>query len=310
MESVDVLSGVQPTGHAHLGNYLGAFRNWLDLQSEHRCFYCIVDLHALTTSPDPDELRVATYRMAETFLAIGLDPEHSTLFRQSDVPEHAELAWILQCLTPMGDLSRMTQFKDKSASQPKNINAGLFTYPVLQAADILLYRPRMVPVGDDQLQHLELTREIARRFNRRYGDYLPEPEALLTKAPRILGLDGENKMSKSLNNEVPLMATHEEIGKRIATAVTDPQRIRRDDPGNPEVCNVFSLHGHFTESARCSAIDQDCRGGSIGCVDCKRELADSIASALLPSGSVPTVSLPTEVRSMRSYKRVRPRHER
>jgi len=282
MDPVDVLSGVQPTGNAHIGNYLGAFRTWVDLQATRRCFYCIVDLHALTVQPDPAALRAAVHEMALVFLAIGLDPGRSALFVQSQVPGHAELAWILQCLTPMGDLSRMTQFKDKSAERPKGVNAGLFTYPVLQAADILIYRADRVPVGEDQVQHLELARELARRFNRTYRPIFPEPQPILSKAPRILGLDGDSKMSKSRNNQVPLLASPEEIEKRIRTAVTDPGRVRRNDPGRPEVCNVFALHGHFSPAAEVKAVEEECRSAARGCVDCKIQLARNLAASLAP----------------------------
>ncbi|HEX9794710.1 MAG TPA: tryptophan--tRNA ligase [Planctomycetota bacterium] len=282
IEKVDVLSGVQPTGQAHVGNWLGAFQNWVTMQEAGNCFYCIVDLHALTSTPNPPALRAASLEMARVFLAIGLDPGRSALFLQSDVPSHAELAWVFQCLTPMGDLQRMTQFKDKSAKQPKNINVGLFTYPVLQTADILIYKAASVPVGEDQVQHLELAREIARRFNNRYTPIFPEPEPRLAKASRIMGLDAVNKMSKSLGNHVPLLAPPEEIHKRVRKAVTDPQRVRREDPGRPEVCNVFALHGHFTPATDVAGIAADCRSAALGCVDCKTRLADNMAARLAP----------------------------
>lgn len=282
MEKVDVLSGIQPTGSAHVGNYLGAFKQWLELQESRRCFYCIVDLHALTTQPKAEELRAASFEMARLFLAIGLHPEKSALFIQSQVPGHADLAWILECLTPMGELARMTQFKDKAEDQ-KTVNTGLFAYPVLQAADILIYRAREVPVGEDQVQHLELTREISRRFNRVYKkQLLPEPKPLLSPAPRILGLDGTAKMSKSKGNHIPLLAEPKEIEKRVKTAVTDPQRLRRDDPGRPEVCNVFALHGHFSTPEEVEVVDAECRSAARGCVDCKLQLARNMADYLAP----------------------------
>ncbi len=281
-EKVDVLSGIQPTGEAHVGNYLGALKQWVEMQEARRCFYCIVDLHALTTQPDPEALRRASFDLARVFLAIGLDPERSALFLQSEVPGHADLAWVFQCLTPMGELQRMTQFKDKAGAQQGKVNVGLFTYPVLQAADILIYRAREVPVGEDQVQHLELAREIARRFNRVYGKLFPEPRARLSRAARIQGLDGSGKMSKSRNNHIPLLAPPEEIHKRVRKAVTDPQRLRRDDPGRPEVCNVFSLHGHFSPEATVREIEEGCRSAALGCVDCKRMLAENMAAALAP----------------------------
>ncbi|KAA3608253.1 MAG: tryptophan--tRNA ligase [Planctomycetota bacterium] len=282
MEKVDVLSGIQPTGLAHIGNYLGALRNWVSLQESKRCFYCVVDLHALTTLPKGKELRRSSLEMAKVLMACGVDPERSALFLQSAVPGHTDLAWAFQCMTPMGDLSRMTQFKDKSADQPKNINAGLFTYPVLQAADILIYRAGEVPVGEDQVQHLELAREIARRFNRTYRNLFPEPQPCLTKAPRILGLDGTKKMSKSQNNHIPLLATPPQLQKLVGKAVTDPQRVRRDDPGRPEICNVFSLHGHFSRPEEVQTVETDCRSAALGCVDCKRRLAENMAQSLEP----------------------------
>lgn len=282
MEAVDVLSGVQPTGQAHIGNYLGAFKTWVELQDSRRCFYCIVDLHALTAAPEPAALRAATLEMAKVFLAIGLDPERSALFVQSEVAEHCELAWILQCQTPMGELARMTQFKDKSQSQPQNVNVGLYTYPVLQAADILVYRARGVPVGEDQVQHLELAREIARRFNRSYGEVFPEPQPVLSKTPRILGLDGAAKMSKSKGNHIPLLAPPAEIERLLRGAVTDPQRQRRSDPGRPEVCNVFTLHQHFSTPEEVAVVDAECRSAARGCVDCKLQLARNMAARLAP----------------------------
>lgn len=280
--AVDVLSGVQPTGQAHVGNYLGAFKTWVELQEARRCFYCIVDLHALTAAPDPRALRAASLELAKVFLALGLDPVRSVLFRQSDVPEHCELAWILQCQTPMGDLSRMTQFKDKARSQPQNVNAGLFTYPVLQTADILIYRAREVPVGEDQVQHLELAREIARRFNRTYREIFPEPQPILSPAPRILGLDGAQKMSKSKGNHIPLLAPPDELRALVRTAVTDPQRQRRGDPGRPEVCNVFTLHSFFSPPPELGQVEAECRSAARGCVECKEHLARNMAASLAP----------------------------
>ena len=277
-----IFSGIQPSGSVHIGNYLGALKSWIDLQSkESETLYCVVDLHALTQTPKAEELRENTQRIVKAFLAIGLDPEKSILFRQSDVPEHAELAWILSCVTSMGDLSRMTQFKEKSEKQ-KFVNLGLFSYPVLMAADVLLYRAEKVPVGEDQVQHLELAREIARRFNSRFGDTFPEPQPILSKAPRILGLDGIKKMSKSLNNEIGLFETPEEIWKKLSTAMTDPARQRRTDPGEPTKCNVFTLHGFFSSEKKCEELAVGCRTAGIGCMDCKKVLSENIAQALEP----------------------------
>lgn len=273
---VRTMSGIQPTGNLHLGNYLGALVNWVAMQQQYEAFFCVVDLHALTQRPAADVLQRAVREVTIGILASGVDPEHSTLFVQSQVPQHAELAWILSCLTPIGDLNRMTQFKDKSQHQPENVNVGLFTYPVLQAADIVLYGAERVPVGEDQEQHLELARETVRRFNHVYGDTLVEPQVFRSHAPRVMGLDGETKMSKSRNNEIGLFETAEETLQKLRGAKTDPARLRRSDPGNPDVCNVFSLHKFFTPKDQLAEIDAGCRSAALGCVDCKKMLADNI----------------------------------
>jgi len=271
-----IMSGVQPTGNLHIGNYLGALVNWVRMQTQFDCFYSIVDLHALTRRPEPEQLRAAVREVAIGVLASGVDPERATLFVQSHVPQHAELAWVLTCLTPMGDLNRMTQFKDKSSQQPDNVNAGLFTYPVLQTADIVLYRADRVPVGEDQEQHLELARETVRRFNGIYGDTFPEPQVVRGEAPRVLGLDGEKKMSKSLNNEIGLFETAEETMQKLRGAKTDPARLRRTDKGNPDVCNIFSWHGFFTGEQERQEIAAGCRSAALGCVECKQKLARNL----------------------------------
>ncbi len=276
-----IFSGIQPSGTMHIGNYLGAVQNWVRLLDDYEAFYCIVDLHAITIPYEPAELRERVFDLAVGLLASGLDPERCTLFVQSAVPEHAELQWLLGTVTPLGELQRMTQFKDKSRNL-ESVNAGLLTYPVLQAADILLYLGERVPVGEDQQQHLELSREIARRWNGRFGDYFPEPLPLITEGKRILGLDGASKMSKSKGNTIPLLAEPDELRALLRTAVTDPARVRRDDPGNPDVCNVFSLHGYFSPSAERAEIDGLCRTAGIGCVDCKNRLADNMANSLEP----------------------------
>jgi tryptophanyl-tRNA synthetase len=273
---VRTMSGIQPTGNLHIGNYLGALVNWVELQKRYEAFFCVVDLHALTQRPEPQALQLAVRELATGILASGVDPEKCTLFVQSHVPQHTELTWILTCLTPMGDLNRMTQFKDKSAHQPDNINAGLFTYPVLQTADIVLYRAEQVPVGEDQEQHLELARETVRRFNFVYGDTFPEPKVVRSIAPRVLGVDGESKMSKSRNNEIGLFETAEETWQKLRGAKTDPQRLRRSDPGNPLVCNIFSYHGFFTPEAQREEIATGCRSAQLGCVDCKKMLAHNL----------------------------------
>ncbi len=277
-----VFSGMQPSGEAHLGNYLGALRPWVQLQREYDCVFCIVDDHAITAGGNPADMPKNVVDLAVSFLAVGLDPEQAIIFVQSDVPEHTELAWLFNAVTPVGDLERMTQYKDK-AQHFESIPAGILNYPILQAADILLYKGEAVPVGEDQRQHLELTRDIARKFNAAYGETFPETEALIDKGVgRILGLDGEAKMSKSLGNTVGILAEPDEVWGRVRTAVTDPQRVRRDDPGRPEVCNVFTLHGHFTDAETRADIEVKCRAGEIGCVDCKRILSDNIAEAFGP----------------------------
>ncbi len=271
-----LFSGIQPSGELHLGNYLGAVRNWVELQASHFCYFCIVDYHAITQSYERKEMRQRVFDMAVDVLACGVDPERAVLFVQSSVPEHTELCWVLNSVTQFGDLSRMTQFKDKAARQAENINVGLFDYPVLQAADILLYKAVAVPVGQDQVQHLELTRRVARGFNNRFGKVFPEPEALLSSVPKLLGLDGKAKMSKSLDNTISLNATEKKIRKSLAQAATDPARVTREDAGNPEVCNLFTLHGFFSDQERQEWVREGCTTAGIGCVDCKTALADNI----------------------------------
>ncbi|MBT8336952.1 MAG: tryptophan--tRNA ligase [Gemmatimonadetes bacterium] len=276
-----IFSGMQPSGEAHLGNFLGALKPWVELQEQHDCIWCIVDDHAITSGSDPKELPRRTFDLAVSYLAVGLDPEKAILFVQSDVAEHTELAWLFNAVTPVGDLERMTQYKDKS-QQFESVPAGILNYPILQAADILLYRADAVPVGEDQRQHLELTRDIARKWNAAYGDYFPEPEGLIGTVGRIVGLDGNAKMSKSLGNTVGILADPDEIWGRVRTAVTDPQRVKRNDPGRPEVCNVYTLHGHLTDPLRVEEIADQCRTAEIGCVDCKRILAESISETFAP----------------------------
>ncbi len=272
---------MQPSGEAHLGNYLGALRQWVELQETHECFFCVVDEHAITGEYSPSDLPGRVFDLAVSFLAVGLDPARSTIFVQSDVSEHVVLAWLFNAVAPVGELERMTQYKDKSTNL-ESIPVGLLNYPVLQTADILLYRADLVPVGEDQLQHLELSREIARRWNARFGEYFPEPQPVISRAGRILGLDGNAKMSKSLGNTVGILAEPEEIWERVRTAVTDPQRVRRTDPGRPEVCNVYSLHKFFTPPEELPDIAAQCRGATRGCVDCKRILSDHIAEHFAP----------------------------
>ncbi len=277
-----VFSGIQPSGELHLGNYLGAVRNWVSLQDQYRCFFCVVDLHAMTQDYDVGHLAPRTIEMATDLLACGIDPEKATLFVQSSVPQHAELAWVLNTVTPFGELGRMTQFKDKSEKQPENINVGLFTYPVLQAADIILYKGTRVPVGADQIQHLELAREIVRKFNARWGETFPEPQPLLSTTPKILGLDGDAKMSKSLGNTITLNEPDKPIRDKLRVAATDPARKRRTDPGNPDVCNIHTLHTFFSGPEKLQWVREGCRSAGIGCIECKGALADNVIAHLEP----------------------------
>jgi tryptophanyl-tRNA synthetase len=270
------MSGIQPTGNLHIGNYLGALVNFVELQQRYESFFCVVDMHALTRRPAADDLRRAVREVALGMLASGVDPERATLFVQSDVPQHAELAWVLTCLTPLGDLNRMTQFKDKSEQQPENVNAGLFTYPILQTADIALYRAECVPVGEDQDQHLELARETLRRFNHVYGETFPEPQTVRSNAPRVIGVDGEAKMSKSKGNEIGLFETPDETWQKLRGAKTDPARLRRTDPGTPEVCNIYAYHRFFSPPDTIAEVAAGCRSAALGCVDCKRMLAANL----------------------------------
>jgi tryptophanyl-tRNA synthetase len=277
-----VFSGIQPSGELHIGNYLGAVHNWVRLQDQYRSTICVVDLHAITQNYEVADLKKRTLDMALDLLACGIDPERTTLFVQSTVPEHTELNWILNTVAPFGELSRMTQFKDKAARQEDNINAGLFTYPVLQAADIILYKATLVPVGVDQVQHLELAREITRRFNARWGDTFPEPKPLLTATPKVLGLDGQAKMSKSLGNTMLLAEPDDQIRKKLATAATDPRRVRRKDPGNPDDCNIGTMHKAFSDKERLEWVYQGCTTAGIGCLECKSALADNVIKHLTP----------------------------
>lgn len=277
-----VFSGIQPSGELHIGNYLGAVQNWVRLQSQHDCLFSIVDLHAITQLYDPADLAPLTLDMAVSLFAVGLDPEKSIIFVQSHVAEHSELNWLLTTITPLGELERQTQFKDKSQSQ-ESVPAGLLAYPILQAADVLLYKASLVPVGEDQIQHLELMREIARRWNARYGQgYFPEPQPLLTKTKRVLGLDGKAKMSKSLGNTIGLFDAPETIWEKLRPAATDPARVTRKDPGNPDICNIFTIHQGFSPPETVAEVAHKCRTAGWGCLDCKRVLADNMIAALTP----------------------------
>jgi tryptophanyl-tRNA synthetase len=279
-----IFSGIQPSGELHIGNWLGAVQNWVNLQRSYESLICIVDLHAITGKYDKDTLAQRTRDMAIGLLAAGIDPGRATLFVQSHVPQHSELQWLLNSVTPLGELERMTQFKDKS-QKFESVPAGLLNYPVLMAADILLYRADLVPVGEDQVQHLELTREIARKWNAEFGRgevFFPEPQPILTEAKRITGLDGQAKMSKSLGNTIGLLDTPNEIWEKLRPAKTDPARVTRKDPGNPEICNIFHLHRHFSPPETVALVAENCRGAKWGCLDCKRVLADNMIATLAP----------------------------
>ena len=268
-----VLSGMRPTGNLHLGNYLGALDNWVRLQDEYDCFYFVANWHALTTdAQNSGQAPESTIEMAADWLGAGLDPERSTLFIQSLVPEHAELHLIFSMVTPLGWLERVPTFKEMVEQLGLDSPSyGLLGYPLLQAADILMYKAQWVPVGIDQVPHVELTREVARRFNHTWKPVFPEPGAKLTQIPKVPGTDGR-KMSKSLNNAILLSDTAEEITAKIKPMVTDPARKRRSDPGNPEICPVFDLHKIFTPDAEREAAATGCRTAGIGCLDCKAVL--------------------------------------
>ncbi len=278
-----VFSGARPTGRQHLGNYLGAIKNYVDMQDDFDCVYCIVDVHALTTMETTLELKQNTYDMALDWLAAGIRPEESIVFIQSHVPQVMELHTYLSMVTPLGKLTDLPTFKEKVRTQPDNVNYGLVGYPVLMSADILLYKANFVPVGIDQAPHLEFARECVRSFNYRYNTkVLIEPQMKATEFPKVLGTDGVNKMGKSLNNHIELASTPEETQKRVMTMVTDPQRLRKTDPGNPDVCNVYSLHKMFTPADDVAEINVECRRAGIGCVDCKKKLAASLNAHLEP----------------------------
>jgi tryptophanyl-tRNA synthetase len=278
-----VFSGARPTGRQHLGNYLGAIRNYVALQDDYECVYCIVDLHALTTVEDTENLRQNTLEMALDWLAAGIRPDESIVFIQSHVPEVTELHTILSMVTPLGKLSELPTFKDKVRQQPDNVNYGLLGYPVLMAADIVLYKTDVVPVGIDQAPHLEFTREVVRSFNYRYHtNVLIEPQMKTTEVPKVLGIDGKEKMSKSLNNHIELAATPEETKKRVLQMVTDPARVTRSDPGNPDICNVYTMHKIFSPQADVDMVNVECRRAGIGCVQCKTLLAKNMNAHLEP----------------------------
>jgi len=280
-----VLSGMRPSGKLHLGNFLGALSNWRNLQQEYHCFFFIADWHALTSDyADTSEIKNNILEMGIDWLACGLDPEKSTLFIQSRVPEHAELHLLLSMVTPLPWLERVPSYKEQRQEiKDKDLETyGFLGYPVLQAADIIIYKADFVPVGIDQVPHVEITREIARRFNNLYKKAVfPEPAVLLTEVPKLVGTDGR-KMSKSYNNAIYLSDPPKVVAGKLKTMVTDPQRVRRTDPGNPEVCPVFSLHKVFSSNEERARIDPACRTAAIGCIDCKEILAKNLISWMNP----------------------------
>jgi tryptophanyl-tRNA synthetase len=268
-----LFTGIQPTGELHLGNYFGAVKNWVALQHDYHSHFSVVDYHAIITRYAPADMPGRVMDMAIGLIACGIDPEKSLLFIQSEVPGHADLTWIFNTITPLGELERMTQYKDKAKQNKENINVGLLDYPVLQAADILIYKGEVVPVGEDQVQHIEFTREVARYFNKQYGDVFPECTALLTKTPRVMGLDGEGKMSKSKGNHIGVFETEAAVWEKLRPAKTDPARIKRADPGTPEKCTIYSFHQLFTpEPVLSETVHRGCTSAGIGCIDCKKIL--------------------------------------
>ncbi|OGQ92860.1 MAG: tryptophan--tRNA ligase [Deltaproteobacteria bacterium RIFOXYA12_FULL_61_11] len=283
LSSPRMFSGVQPTGDLHLGNYLGAIASWIKLLDQHPGIFAIVDYHAITVPFQARDLASLRREAALTYLACGLDPERCLIFEQSRVPEHTELAWIFSTLCPMGLLERMTQFKDKKQQHAASINLGLFAYPVLQAADILLYNAELVPVGEDQAQHLELTRELARKFNTAFGQLFVEPQTYLSKTPRLLGIYGKEKMSKSKGNHIPLLSDEKTLRKTINRCTTDTKRITATDPGVPADCPMFSnLHTSFTPEAERAQILAGCTTATLGCGACKAILFEHLNTVLTP----------------------------
>jgi tryptophanyl-tRNA synthetase len=268
----------------HLGNYFGALRNWVELQDRYPCYFFVADWHALTSDyADPSKIRQATFDAIADWLAAGLDPDRSTIFLQSEVKEHAELHLLLSMITPLPWLERVPTFKSQQQElADRDLNTyGFLGYPLLQTADVIIYRAAFVPVGEDQASHLELAREIVRRFNHFYGPVFPEPQPLFTATPTVPGLDGR-KMSKSYGNTIPLTASADELRALVMTMFTDPNRIRRSDPGNPDICNLFQFHKLFSDPATIARVDRECRAAQIGCVDDKKLLAEIMIEILKP----------------------------
>lgn len=277
-----VVSGIRATGRLHLGNYLGAMIKFIALQDQYCCYYFIADYHSLTSETDPDNLRNNSLEIVMDYLATGLDPEKCVIFYQSSVPEIAELALLLSMIQPVGELERLPTYKEKVATQPENVNAGLLFYPVLMAADILIQKATVVPVGKDQLPHIYFTQDIAKRFNDRYGVTFPIPQALEGKPVRVPGLDGTEKMGKTAGNTLNLNDPPEEIRHKIAVAVTDTARKRRQDPGNPFLCNLFALHELISLQETVERVKKECATAEIGCIECKEMLSTGVIKLLEP----------------------------
>jgi tryptophanyl-tRNA synthetase len=285
MDKKRIVSGIRPTGDLHLGHYLGVLKNWVSLQEEYQCFYFIADWHALTSEyKDPSIIRQSARDMVTIWLSVGLDPEKSVIFRQSDIKSHAELFLLLTMITPLSWLERNPTYKEmKEELKEKDLSTfGFLGYPVLQAADIVIYHADRVPIGADQLPHLELTREIVRRFNYLYGaDLLNEPKEILTEAPRVPGLDGR-KMSKSYGNAIFIDETEETLKPKVMQMLTDVKRMRKTDPGEPKDCNLYPFHDFFTDEAARAEIQAGCRSAKLGCVDCKRILITNLIKEFKP----------------------------
>lgn len=291
-----ILSGMRPTGPLHLGNLHGALLNWVKMQEQYDCFFFIADWHALTSDyEDTSPISRFIRNMMVDWLSAGLSPEKSTMFVQSYIKEHSELFLLLSMITPVPWLERNPTYKDQIVQlSNKDLSTfGFLGYPVLQAADIIMYKPFGVPVGVDQVPHVEITREIARRFNHLYGEVFPEPEAILTQTPKILGID-RRKMSKSYNNAIYLSDSPDDVASKVSKMITDPQRARKSDPGNPSICNVFEFHKIYTDNETVEKIDKECRTARIGCVDCKKIMAQNLIKALEP------------IREKRAYYEARP----
>ncbi len=285
MEKKRIVSGIRPTGDLHLGHYLGVLKNWVELQDEYQCFYFIADWHALTSEyRNPSIIEQSTRDMVTTWLGVGIDPERSVIFRQSDIKNHAELFLLLSMITPLSWLERNPTYKElKEELKEKDLSTfGFLGYPVLQAADIVIYHADRVPIGEDQLPHLELTREIVRRFNFIYGDsILKEPKEILTEAAKVTGLDGR-KMSKSYNNAIFIYETEDSLKQKVMQMLTDIKRQRKKDPGEPKDCNLYPLHERYTDEETRQEIQEGCRNASLGCVDCKKMLMGNLSRAFQP----------------------------